>query len=404
LIFPVRIDYIKYMEFQTVKYAALCLTHNCNLRCRYCYAGDKIKNRMTYETACRALDFLHSQSGGECIITFFGGEPLLEFNLIKKIIKYSKAEYGEALAFRMSTNGTLLDKKKLEYLAANKIFFVLSIDGGKEQHDAVRHYADQRGSYDIITSKLADILAINPYTIAVSVIVPETVQYLAEGVKSLFEHGFRYVLQTLDYSAVWKKKDIAALKRQYKEMAGYYFEELKKGHKIYYSPFDERIKTWAQKPYGKGDLCDLANSQIAIAASGQIYPCVQFVGNDDEKQRDNGIGDVFTGFDKTRRAYYIEQNYMEKETCRECALNGRCATYCGCVNWRATGQLNQIPPIICEHERMLMPIVDRTASRLWKKNVELFRRKFYDKSFAISSYIEDCMISPGGTNAQNSQD
>ena len=390
------------MEFKPVKYVALCLTHNCNLRCRYCYAGDKVKKRMTYETACRALDFLYEESGGECVITFFGGEPLLEFNLIKKIINYAGTKYGEAFAFRMSTNGTLLNREKLEYLAKHKVYFVLSIDGSREQHDAVRHYADNRGSYDTITGNLSDIFKINPYTIAVSVIVPETVQYLADGVKSLFSRGFRYVLQTLDYSAGWKKKDITALKRQYKQLAEFYFEELKKGHKIYYSPFDERIKTWAQKPYTNGDLCDLAHTQIAIAASGNIYPCVQFIGTDDELRQVNCIGNIFSGFNAERRTYYIEQNYMEKETCRGCALNGRCATFCGCVNWKATGHLNLIPPIICEHERMLMPIVDRTASRLWKNNIELFRRKFYDKSFAVSSYIEDCLISTGGGNAQNS--
>ena len=121
-----------------------------------------------------------------------------------------------------------------------------------------------------------------------------------------------------------------------------------------------------------------------------VYPCVQFVGEDTEADRENAIGDVFHGFDDTRRRDYIEENYAEKESCRGCALHGRCATFCGCVNWRATGDLKIIPPIICEHERMLMPIVDRLATKLWKRDVPLFRRKFYDKSYPVSSFIEDC--------------
>jgi len=87
----------------------------------------------------------------------------------------------------------------------------------------------------------------------------------------------------------------------------------------------------------------------------------------------------------------VDENRAEKQSCAGCALNGRCATYCGCVNWRATGSLREIPPIVCEHERMLMPIVDRLANTLWKDNVPLFKRKFYERTFPMSSYIEDCV-------------
>lgn len=89
-------------------------------------------------------------------------------------------------------------------------------------------------------------------------------------------------------------------------------------------------------------------------------------------------------------------NYREKTSCLGCDLNGRCATFCGCINWRATGKLHTIPPIICEHERMLIPIVDALANKLWKKQIPLFKRKFYEKSFPVSSYIEDCVIKKGG--------
>ncbi len=171
------------------------------------------------------------------------------------------------------------------------------------------------------------------------------------------------------------------LEKQYSVLAEFYYESLKKGKKIYYSPFDERIKTWAQKPYGNGDLCDLANTQMAIAPSGRIYPCVQFVGEDGASDRVHSIGDVRNGFDGDRRRYYVEENYAEKTACAGCALEGRCATYCGCVNWRATGSLRTIPPIICGHERMLMPIVDRLATKLWRQKNPLFKRKFYEKSF-----------------------
>lgn len=319
----------------------------------------------------------------------------MEFGLMKDIVDYSVQKYKRKIEFRLSTNGTLLSKQVLQYLKKHEIYFVLSIDGNEAQHDSMRRYANSHGSYRAIVERLDDVLAFNLYTVAVSVVVPETAVHLASGVKCLFEKGFRYVLQTLDYSARWDRKHIKTLKKQYKILSVFYYERMSKGEKIYYSPFDERIKTWAQKPYGKGDLCDLANTQIAIAASGRIYPCVQFIGTDDNEYQNNSIGSVFSGFDQQKRMYFVVQNYVEKESCTGCALNGRCATYCGCVNWRATGCLNKIPPIICEHERMLMSIVDKLANKLWGDNNQLFKRKFYERTYPVSSYIEDCLIKRG---------
>ncbi|NIM20555.1 MAG: radical SAM protein [Candidatus Latescibacteria bacterium] len=392
------------MEFSKIKFAALCLTHNCNLRCTYCYTGKKLKKSMNFETARRAVDFLCDNSDRSCIVTFFGGEPLLAFDLMKEIVAYCHLEHKGKIKFRMSTNGTLLNQDTLAYLKEKEIYFVLSIDGSEEQHNKTRRYLCDTGSYRSAVRLLDEIFEFNPYTPAVSVVVPETAIYLASGVQDLLTKGFHYILQTLDYSAQWREKHIKLLREQYKKLSHHYYEKILNGVKIYYSPFDERIKTHAQKRYDNGDLCDLANSQIAIAASGRIYPCVQFIGTDNQWHQKHSIGDVFNGFDDSRRRYYIEQNYSEKKSCSGCALEGRCATYCGCVNWRATGQLNHIPPIICEHERMLMPIVDRLANKLWSKNSELFKRKFYEKTFPISSYIEDCMVRKGRRDAADSKD
>ncbi len=347
---------------------------------------------MTQDTALQALKFLALQSNGSCAVTFFGGEPLMQFDLIKEIVARGKLEFPGKFAFRMATNGTLLTTDTIEFLKTNGVYFSLSLDGSPEQQNFNRVDVSGQGSYELVAAGLDATLAFNPYTVAVSVVTPETVEYLAEGVKHLFGLGFRYVVQTLNYSADWHSEDIKRLKRQYQDLAGFYFDSLKAGKKLYYSPFDSRIQTWAQKPIVPGELCDLANSQIAIAVSGRLYPCVQFVAEDDETARASAIGDVWSGFDPTRRAWFVEQNRQEPETCVGCTLHGRCATYCGCVNWKTTGHLNRIPPLICEHERMLMPIVDRLANKLWKGKVELFKRKFYDKTFPISSYIEDCLM------------
>jgi uncharacterized protein len=384
------------LELSPVRYSALCLTHNCNLRCKYCYAGPKTRSSMSFDTGRRAMDFLAAASNGSCTITFFGGEPLMEFELIQQLVEYGERRHGRKLQYRMSTNGTLLRRSTIDYCREHDLYFVLSLDGNADQHDTNRRFAGGAGSYDSIVGCLDDVFDFNPYTMAVSVVTPETAGLVASGVKDLFRRGFRYVLQTLDYSAPWEKRQIKILKKQYVDLARYYSDALRDGKKLYYSPFDERIKTWAQKPYGKGDLCDLANTQIAVSPSGRIYPCVQFIGEDGDGNKAHAIGEVFGGFDETRRRYFVQENYADKVSCAACALAGRCATFCGCVNWRATGDLKTVPPIICEHERMLMPITDRMATRLWKRNVTLFKRKFYEKTFPVSSYIEDCLLKRKG--------
>ena len=180
-----------------VRYSALCLTHRCNLRCSYCYAAEG-GARMSATTARRAVDFLVDSGGGSSTITFFGGEPLTEFSLIEEIVGYANRNYGSAVQFRMSTNGTLLDENSLRFLADHDIHFVLSLDGNRAQHDRHRTFADGSGSFDRILQVVPQVLQANPYTLAVSVVSPDTAAMISEGVQSLFAQGFRYVLQTLD--------------------------------------------------------------------------------------------------------------------------------------------------------------------------------------------------------------
>jgi uncharacterized protein len=378
-------------QLSPVRFAALFLTHNCNLRCTYCYAGPKTIQTMDSGTVRKSIDFLLANGGSRCVLTFLGGEPLLQFDRLMEAVRYAGEIAPGRFAFRMSTNGTLLDGEKLAMLAEHNVTFVLSVDGHPAQHDRNRVYGSGKGSYAAALGHLRQVLSWNPYTVAVSVIAPNTVCDLAEGVQHLYTLGFRYVLQSLDFSATWTRRDMKVLEREYKAVAGYYGSELRKNKKIYYGPFDERVRTWAVKPYSNGDLCDMANSQIAIAPSGRIYPCVQFVGGDGDKEIEWAIGDVFTGFVPETRRKCVGLNYEEKESCRGCGLLGRCMSYCGCVNHRGTGHINRVPPIVCEHERLLMPIVDALAEELWKDDVVLFKRKFYDQTFPISSFVEDCL-------------
>jgi len=149
----------------SIQSAALFMIHDCNLRCAYCYAGEKTSRRMSEETALASIDFLLKESSGNVVVTFFGGEPLIEYALLKKIVLDSEEKYGSEVQFRLSTNGTLLNRENLDFFNEHKFYFTLSLDGGKTQQDTLRKTAGGKGSFDAVTRCLDDVFEINPYTI-----------------------------------------------------------------------------------------------------------------------------------------------------------------------------------------------------------------------------------------------
>lgn len=151
----------------------LQVTQNCNFRCKYCiYSGEHnsrqrthTKKHMSWGTARKAVDFLleHSVDSKEVHLSFYGGEPLLEFELIKKIVDYSKRRFvGKKLNFGMTTNGTLLTEEKIRFLDAHNFHIMISLDGPKEINDQNRVFADGRGTFDTIIKKLELIKEISP--------------------------------------------------------------------------------------------------------------------------------------------------------------------------------------------------------------------------------------------------
>lgn len=124
--------------------------------------------------------------------------------------------------------------------------------------------------------------------------------------------------------------------------------------------------------------------QLSIGPNGNIYPCVQFVDDDNYK-----IGDLDNGVDESKRRELYLINEEEKDTCQDCAVRERCNHYCGCLNKQATGRIDLISPVLCAHEKILLPIADRLAERLFKNKNAMFIQKHYNDMFPLISMIED---------------
>jgi uncharacterized protein len=346
---------------------------------------------MDASTACEAIDFVFRQSLSPPItITFFGGEPLLKFDLIKGLVPYIRRKASNlnlSVNFSMTTNGTLLTDEIIWYCGLQGINLVLSIDGNRVSHDANRVTPSGHGSFDAIISRLPKILKVLPYTVAYGVITPLTVKNLYESVQFLFGQGFRYVFFTPDFASTWTRRDLHTLSKQYNMIAEDYIRRLKEGQRVSFMTFDQKIRAHVFKgPF----CCGAGIKTISIAPSGRIYPCVQFVRDDVGSEQVHSLGDIRRGFDPARRAGFITASTRVPNGCEGCAYLGRCTNRCACINYQTTGDPFTPSYVVCQHERLLIPIADRIGATLWRqRNLLFIYRMYYDRLYAFLSFIQD---------------
>ncbi len=377
-------------------FASLHLTLACNLRCTYCYAGSKVNKSMTPEIAIKSTDFLIANSDEFLNITFFGGEPTLRFNLIKLVVERCYELRGaKPINFGMVTNGTLLTEEMIDYFKKHDVLYTLSFDGDRFSQDKGRPTTNGGSSFDLVINNIPKILNANPYVRVNVVVTPQTTCNLLKSIKFLRGLGLRYLDIQPDYGAPWDRKGLNTLRKQYLALADYYMDCHRKGIKIHINLFDDKIGASAVRPlrkFDRGSPCKAADSSISIAPSGKIYPCVQYVKDDDPKDWEWSIGDISSGIDPQKRARYLSCSKIPmNEECKGCAFLDRCSRWCSCANWQATGNPGTPSPFMCEHERMLIPIADRIGSTLWRERNRLFIDKHYNRAYPLISYMEEML-------------
>jgi len=369
----------------------LHMTARCNLSCSYCYVNHDSGGDMTPETARAAVDLAGSGAKRAGLI-FFGGEPLLLRGLITDTVAYARSlerKGGCRYYFKITTNGLLLNDSFLTYARREGFFIALSLDGLKEAHDAHRKDGNGAGSYDQAADAARRLLAVKPYSPALMTIRPDTLPLYAEGVESLFALGFRYVIASLDYSADWDETHLPELESQYKQLAELYQRKTLAEEKFYFSPFEVKISSHVNSRTYCHERCELGLRQLSVGPDGTLYPCVQFVGDPAF-----ALGDVRRGIDETARQALFTRNETEKPGCDRCAIRARCNHYCACLNRQATGSIDDISPMLCAHERIVLPIADELAERLYNRGNAMFIQKQYNDFYPLLSLAEDSVSKP----------
>ena len=359
------------------------LTEKCNLNCTYCYENKRNKD-ISFEDIKNLIDYEINRKQNYSIIIFYGGEPLLQKNMIKSTIDYINSKNCKTdFYFGITTNGTLLDDDFINYMKENRfVNIAYSIDGMKETHDLNRKTIDGKGTFDIVQTNAKKLLHSFNEVVAMSVITKNNLSNLSNNVEYLIDMGFKYINLLFDYSQDWQDEDLNEIKKQYNEVAEIYANKILQESDVEIPLIDDKIRTYIKDEYNCNEDCKFGMKTINIGTDGNFYPCMQFVNN-----KDFIIGNCEKGIDINARLNLIKSSKKENETCKNCSIKKRCKHTCACRNYVLTNDINELSPVVCETEKILIEASDKMAEKLYKQNSKMFIQKFYNKDYNILKQI-----------------
>lgn len=339
---------------------ALCLhvAHTCNLNCEYCFAGQgKYHGKdaiMSFEVGKQALDFLVKNSGTRknLEVDFFGGEPLVNFDVVKQLVEYARSiekETGKHFRFTLTTNGMLLDDDVIDFLNKEMNNVVLSLDGRKEINDAKRKKINGEGSYDIIVPKFQNFVAKrgNKEYYMRGTFTRNNLDFTKD-IFHMADLGFKElsmepVVSSPDTDYALKEEDLDTIFEQYEILAKEMIKRRKQGNPF---TFYHYMIDLSGGPciYKRITGCGSGTEYLAVTPTGDFYPCHQFVG--DEKFLMGNVRDGVTNTE-LRDEFKLCNAYSRKE-CKDCWAKLYCSGGCSANAYHATGSINNVYEYGCK--------------------------------------------------------
>lgn len=356
-------DYITEVKNRKTVVKALCLhiAHDCNLACRYCFAeegeykGDR--SLMSAEVGKAALDFLVSHSGNRrnLEVDFFGGEPTMNFSVVKEVVAYGRSleeKYNKHFRFTLTTNGLLLNDDIMEFANQEMDNVVLSIDGRKEVHDYMRPARNGKPSYDIILPKFIRFAeSRNQQKYYVRGTFTRRNLDFSNDVVHLADLGFEQIsmepvvgLPEEPYAI--REEDLPQIFEEYDRLAQVMIERAKAGKPFNFFHFMIDLNGGpcvAKRLSG----CGSGTEYLAVTPWGDLYPCHQFVGEDEFL-----VGNVFDGIQKAELCDSFRKcNVYTKEKCKECFARFYCSGGCAANSFKFHGKIDDAYDLSCDMER-----------------------------------------------------
>ncbi len=351
-------DTLKQKTSGVVKALCLHIAHTCNLNCSYCFAsqgkyhGERAV--MSFEVGKRALDFLVENSGKRhnLEVDFFGGEPLLNFDVVKQLVAYARSiekDAGKNFRFTLTTNGMLIDDDVIDFANREMSNVVLSLDGRREIHDRFRVDYAGKGSFDTIVPKFQKLVEAR-----------EGKNYYMRGtfthanpdflndIKVMLDLGFNElsmepVVCAEGDPAELTDADIEIVKDQYEQLAALMLERHREGRGFTFYHYMIDLKG-GPCIYKRISGCGSGTEYMAVTPWGDLYPCHQFVG--DEKFK---LGNIYDGVTNVeRQCEFAACNVYAREECRDCWARLHCSGGCAANAYHATGSVTGVYKKGCE--------------------------------------------------------
>ena len=368
------IDYTK--RPTVVKALCLHIAHDCNLSCKYCFAEEglyhgKKAELMPFEVGKQALDFLVKNSGNRrnLEVDFFGGEPLLNWQVVKDLVAYGRSlekEYDKNFRFTLTTNGVLLNDEVMEFANKEMGNVVLSIDGRKEIHDMMRPFQRGDGSYDIVTpkfKKFADSRGQDKYY-ARGTFTRNNLDF-SKDVLHLADLGFKQISvepvvapENEDYAL--REEDLPKLFDEYDALAKEIVNRHGTDKEFNFFHFMIDLEG-GPCVYKRLSGCGSGTEYMAVTPSGELYPCHQFVGNDGFK-----MGDVWKGIENTDlQTEFKGCNVYSREKCRSCFAKYYCSGGCAANAYHFEGDIRGCYDVGCalQKKRVECAIMIKAATQ-----------------------------------------
>lgn len=335
--------------------AILNLTHRCNLGCAYCFMEfPEVKDhygrsgtRMPWETAVASLAFLREHGRQGTTVTFFGGEPLLEFDLLRRIVEHAETAHAGWFRFNIISNGTLMSDEIRGFLDEHRVSMIVSLDGTRTAHNTHRPYKSGRGSYDDIL-KTVSALHDRPSGLKVNVTYTDStadVQDSYEALRGMQVRTMRFEKAVVppDDNLALAPDRVNRVGAAFGDMVAGLRDRLVAGDNVQVDNFTDILyRANAGQPRRRG--CDVGVGYVAIAADGGVYPCHKFIGNLGFR-----AGDVWTGFDRAFGQQIWNRPVETRTACKTCWARHYCGGYCVADNHlRNSGDFFEPDPASCD--------------------------------------------------------
>lgn len=341
---------------------ALCLNvaHVCNMKCHYCFAGQGNfglnPSLMSSEVGRRALDFLveHSQGIKHLEVDFFGGEPLLNWEVVKDIVNYGRqieASSDKIFNFTLTTNCLLLDEEIMDYLVKENIGVILSLDGRQEVNDHYRVLNNGEGSYKTILPKIHRMIEKGPVSYYVRGTYTRNNLDFSEDVRHIVELGVDALSLEPAVGAgsdfAIREEDLPQVLGEYEKLALLLLDYHKQGRQVHFFHYDldlQKGPCLAKRHTG----CGAGSHYLAITPEGDIYPCHQFVG-----QNEYRLGNILENSQIRAdiRQKFTDNTLLAKEECRHCWARNFCGGGCHANNYFTNGNIDQPAQVACAMHR-----------------------------------------------------